>query len=342
MEYDAIVIGGGQAGLATGYFLKQKKKKFLIINEKQNIGDSWRERYDSLILFTPRSFSALPGLQLSGDPQGYPTKDEMADYLYTYATHFELPVLNNMKVISLKRESSSFILSMQNGDTYRAKQVVVATGGFHTPFTPAIAQSISRDVFQMHASDYRRPDQIPPGNVLIVGAGNTGVQIAAELSETHQVTLAKGKKIKALPQSIMGKDLFWWLDLLGILDVKITSRLGKWIRQRDPVIGGDIHKVKKNVTMKGRLVEVDNQTAVFEDESRQDVQSILWATGYRNDYSWIDIEGILDQDGKPIHQRGVSTIQGLYFVGLSWQYKRGSALIHGVGEDAEFLVTNMG
>src|SRR5690606_15863448 len=136
-------------------------------------------------------------------------------------------------------------------------------------------QSISHDVFQMHAADYRRPGQIPSGSVLVIGAGNTGIQIAAELSDTHQVTLSSGKKIKSLPQSIMGKDLFWCLDILGILDVKITSKFGKWIKQREPLIGCDIHKVKNKVLIRGRHVEIKNKTTSDEVGSQQVIQSML-------------------------------------------------------------------
>ncbi|MFS0728337.1 flavin-containing monooxygenase [Paenibacillus sp. 1P07SE] len=289
MEYDVIVIGGGQAGLATGYYLKQKQKTFLILDEREKTGDSWQNRYDSLVLFTPRSYSALPGLDLNGDPWGYPTKDEIAQYLHTYAARFELPILHNRKVEKLHKAGAQFIITAQSGDTYKAKQVIVATGGFYTPFIPPITQSISQDMFQMHAANYRRSDQIPPGSVLIVGAGNTGVQIAAELSETHQVTLSTSKKIKALPQQLMGKDLFWWLDLLGILNVKITTKLGQWVKQRDPIIGGDIQKVRNKVSFRGRLVEIKKKNAQFEDGTQQEVQTIIWATGYRNNYSWITI-----------------------------------------------------
>ncbi|GIP14717.1 oxidoreductase [Paenibacillus montaniterrae] len=344
MIYDVIVIGGGQAGLAAGYYLKQKKKNFLILDERQKTGDSWYHRYDSLVLFTPKSYSSLPGLDLTGNLQEYPTKNEIAQYLHNYAVHFALPILHNLKVkqLSKDKEDKGFIIQTQIGETYRANQVIVATGGFHNPYTPPITDAISNDVFQIHAVDYRRPSQIPSGKVLVVGAGNTGVQIASELIETHHVILSSGKKIKALPQTILGNDLFWWLDRFGVLDVKITSKLGQWIKQRDPIIGGDIQKVRKKASIRGRLKSVNQRTAQFENGTEAEVQSIIWATGYRNHYSWITINGVLDRNGQPIHQRGITNAQGLFFVGLSWQYKRGSALIYGVGEDARFVVDSIG
>lgn len=341
MKYDVIVIGGGQAGLAAGYFLKKTKRNFIILDEQGRTGDSWRNRYDSLTLFTPRSYSSLPGLEMKGQSDGYPKKDEVADYLESYRVHFNLPVIHHVKVIELYKDGSHFIVKTSGEETYLANQAVVATGAFHTPFTPAISKTVNTEILQMHASAYRSPEQIPPGKVLIVGAGNTGVQIAAELTETHTVVLSCSKKIKALPLKWMGKSLFWWLDFSRLSKVTAESGLGKWIKGNDPIIGEDLKKVKGNALMAGRLAGFENKAAVFNDQKKMEVQTVIWATGYRNDYQWIHISGAIDDHGRPIHQRGVSDTKGLYFIGLSWQHKRGSALIHGVGDDAGYLVRQM-
>ncbi|VEF47584.1 Trk family potassium transport protein [Bacillus freudenreichii] len=341
MDFDVIVVGGGQAGLSVGYYLKKAQKQFLILDDQKETGDSWKNRYDSLVLFTPRSYSSLPGLKLPGNPEGYPTKNEVAGYLIDYTEHFELPIYHNAKVVELLKDKEAFIIKTSRGDVYRTRQVVVASGAFHKPYIPPITDSISKGIIQIHAYDYRNHHQIPSGKVLVVGAGNSGVQIAAELSDTHNVILSCSKKIKALPQMMLGKSLFWWLDNLGLLNVKAHSALGKWLKRNDPIIGNDLKKVKRNALIVDRLVDFNNNTAVFANQTKMEVHAIIWATGYRNDYRWIKIGGVLDKNNLPIHQRGVSDIQGLYFIGLSWQHKRGSALIHGVGEDAEYLVNVM-
>lgn len=338
MVYDVIVIGGGQAGLSISYYLKKVQSHFLILDEQQTTGDSWRNRYDSLILFTPRSYSSLPGLQLNGDPKGYPTKDEVAEYMGVYAEHYKLPIMHQAKVNRLHKEGKTFIIQTNKGGSYRAKQVVVATGAFHTPYIPPVTHSMSHEVLQMHAVDYRNPNQVPSGKVLIVGAGNTGVQIAAELCKTHSVVLSCSKKVKALPQNLFGKSLFWWLDLFGLLNVNVHTKLGKWIKRNDPIIGSDLKIVRRKAFIVDRLIDFKNKTAIFADQSQLNIPTVIWSTGYRNNYKWIEIPGILDQSGLPIHLRGVSNVEGLYFIGLSWQHKRGSALIHGVGEDAKYLV----
>lgn len=338
MEYDVIIIGGGQAGLAAGYYLKKEQLKFLILDEQDRTGDSWRNRYDSLVLFTPRRFSALPGLPLSGDPNGYPTKDEVADYLQNYAEHFQLPICNNVKIEQLMKKESIFIVKMSNGGNHQAKQVIIATGAFHTPFIPSISQLVHPDIIQLHAVDYKNPKQIPAGEVLIVGAGNTGVQIAAELSNKCQVTLSTSKKMRFLPQQLLGKSIFWWFELIGIYKVKSNTRLGELLKKNDPIIGEDFRYLREKVNIATKLVGFKANTASFIDGKHANYDTIIWATGYQNNYSWIKIDEVISLEGKPIHQRGLTSIKGLYFLGLSWQNKRGSALLKGVGEDAQYIV----
>ncbi|QDI93133.1 NAD(P)-binding domain-containing protein [Salicibibacter cibarius] len=331
-NYDVVVIGGGQAGLAMAFALKQRNVSFIVLDENEHIGDSWRKRYESLSLFTPRNYSQLHQFPFQGDPNGFPHKDEVATYLSDFQAENGLPIMHKQKVIKLSQEDCQKFLVITQNERYTAKHVVVATGAFHHPFIPKIHDNSIP--FMIHASDYQNPSQIPKGEVLIIGAGNTGIQIAAELCKTHTVLLAKSKPIKRLPQSIAGKSLFWWFEFLWLSKAKPDSMLGKFLQKRDPIIGNNYKIVKKHVEILGRVKSVNDGQAYFQGSYPRKVSSIIWATGYRNDYSWIDIDGVLNKHGKPIHRCGITNIKGLYFIGLSWQSKRSSALIYGVSNDA--------
>ena len=176
-QHDIIVIGGGQAGLAIGYLLAQQGRDFTILEAGDGPAAAWRTRWDSLRLFTPVRHDSLPGLAFPGDPGHYPTRDEVVAYLTEYAERFELPVQYHSPVRALRREQDEYVAEVDDR-SYHADQVVVATGPFQTPFVPAIADGLSADVVQMHSADYRSPDVIPAGPVLVVGGGNTGFQIA--------------------------------------------------------------------------------------------------------------------------------------------------------------------
>ncbi|MFD1389131.1 flavin-containing monooxygenase [Oceanobacillus oncorhynchi subsp. oncorhynchi] len=332
MEYDVIIIGGGQAGLAMGYSLKKKNKCFTILDENESTGESWRQRYDSLQLFTPRNYSQLHGFLFKGRPEGFPLKNEVVDYLKHFKEENDLPVIYNQKVIELTQRNDQKFLVITQNQRYITKHVVVATGAFHHPFIPKIHDNSIP--FMIHSSEYKNPSQIPEGKVLIVGAGNTGIQIAAELSRTHSVLLAKSKPIKRLPQRITGKSLFWWFEFLMLSKAKPESMLGKFLQKRDPIIGDDYKVVKKHVEILGRVKSVNDGQIYFQGSTPKQVSSIIWATGYLNNYSWINIDGVTNENGKPIHHYGITNIKGLYFIGLSWQSKRSSALIYGVSDDA--------
>lgn len=340
---DVLVIGAGQAGLAMGYYLKQHDILFAIVGKENRIGDVWRNRYDSLVLFTPRSFSSLPGMVLKGDPNGYPTKDEIADYLEDYAQKFELPIHLNTEVISLQKENEIFKVTT-NHRRYMANKVVIATGPFQKPYLPPFAESLYDQVYQVHTSGYLNPSQLQDGSVLVVGAGNSGAQIAVELSEDREVYLSVGHKMRFLPLEIMGKSIFWWFQKIGLLDVHINSPLGRLIsKQSDPIFGKELkHLLQEGkIKMKPKTESVSGDVISFADNSQIQVQNVIWATGFYFDYSWIQIPNVLDHRGKPVHQRGVTPVKGLYFLGLPWQFRRGSALIGGVGADAEYLINDI-
>jgi putative flavoprotein involved in K+ transport len=336
-SYEVVVVGAGQAGLAVGHFLRRQGRRFVILERADHIVPAWRERWDSLTLFTARRYSALPGLPFPGDPDGYPTRDEVIAYLDRYAEAFELPVELNSAVKELDRgDDGRFRLELDEL-TITADQVVVATGPFQNPYVPKLAEGLARDVFQTHAVGYRRADEVPSGTVLVVGGGNTGFQIAKELSATHKVVLSVGSRQTPLPQRLLGRDLFWWLTKTRVLDKTIESRLGRKLSTRETLIGSSPRELKKRygVELRPRVVDADGHAVRFEDGSGLQIGAVIWATGYRPDYSWIK-PPIFDE-GRPRHRRGVTDAPGLYFLGLAWQYTRGSGLIGWVKDDAEFI-----
>ena len=338
---EVAVVGGGQAGLAMGYYLRGQGLRFAIFERGDSTAPAWRERWDSLTLFTPRRYSALPGLPFPGDPDGYPTRDEVIAYLERYAETFELPIKLNSEARRLSHEGGRFVLEV-GGRTVTADQVVVATGPFQTPFVPKLAQDLDPGVWQVHSTGYRQPGDVPEGAVLVVGGGNTGFQIAKELSATHKVQLSVGSKQKPLPQRIAGRDLFWWLTKTRLLSTTVESRLGSKLRARDTLIGSSPRELKRRygVELKPRALDAAGRTVRFEDESELEVDALIWATGYRPDLSWID-PPILDSNGRLRHRRGVTDVPGLYFLGLTWQWTRGSALIGWVKDDAAFLTERL-
>jgi len=338
---DVVVIGAGQAGLAIGYFLARQGRRFVILEGGESIGAAWRGRWDSLALFTPRRYDSLPGLPFAGDPEGYPTRDEVVAYLEQYAAELELPIELKSAVQSLSREDGTFVLQSAQGQI-EAKQIVVATGPFQVPRVPPFAARLGPEVLQMHSTGYRNPSGVPEGTVLVVGGGNTGFQIAKELSRTHGVHLAVGLRQTPLPQRMLGRDLFWWLTKLGLLEKTVDSRIGRRAQHRDTLIGSSPRELRRRyqVDLKPRVTDVSDRKVSFADGSELDVDAVIWATGYRSDYSWIELP-IFDSDRNLRHRRGVTDVPGLYFLGLSWQYTRGSALLGWVEEDAEFIADQL-
>jgi putative flavoprotein involved in K+ transport len=340
-QIDVIVIGAGQAGLSIGYHLAQSQLSYLIIGSEQRIGDIWRQRYDSLVLFTPRAYSSLPGRTMPGDPDGFPDKNETADYLENYALYFQLQVQLGTEVLQLVRSSSGFHVRTNKGE-YMAKQVVIATGPFQRPYIPDWASSIGTEVLQLHSSQYRRPEDLPEGPVLIVGAGNSGAQLAVELAESRRVILSTGHPITFIPMMAAGRSVFYWFDKLGLLRATTESWLGRRIRRRpDPIFGLDLKRAisSSKVEVKPRAVGARHGHGLVEldDGSIVTPASVIWATGFRPDYSWVRIPELFDTQGKPKHRQGISPIDDLYYLGLPWQRNRGSALLGGVGRDAEFI-----
>ena len=319
------------------WHLARQGLHFVVLEANPEIGHTWRSRWDSLTLFTPAQYDALPGMAFPAPADTYPAKDPVAGYLQAYTAAFDLPVRLNARVTDLARTQEGFEVRTDN-DVFHAWQVVVATGPFQVPFTPQAARRLDASVTQLHSAGYRNPQFLPAGPVLVVGGGNSGFQIAEELAAAgRRVDLSIATKQPVLPQRLAGKDLFWWLTHLGLMRVTDKSRLGRRMSSRDFIIGGSRRRPqKKGVRFRPRLTGTDARTAQFADGSTLDADVVIWATGYRPDYSWIHVPGVA-RDGQVTHRRGVTDVPGLYFLGLTWQHTRGSALLGFVSDDAAYL-----
>jgi putative flavoprotein involved in K+ transport len=334
---DVVVIGGSQAGLAMAWHLARQGLRYAVLEAGPEIGHAWRSRWDSLTLFTPAQYDALPGTPFPAPADTYPTKDPVAGYLQAYASALEVPVRLNARVTSLSRTEEGFEARTAD-QVFRAHQVVVTTGPFQAPFVPPAAQGLDESVTQLHSAGYRNPQALPEGPVLVVGGGNSGFQIAEELAAAgRRVDLSIATKLPVLPQRLAGKDLFWWLTHLGLMRVTTESRLGRRMSSREFVIGSSRRRLQaEGVRFRPRLTGTGARSAHFADGSTLDTAVVIWATGYRPDHSWIRIPEVA-RDGQIAHQRGVTGVPGLYFLGLSWQHTRGSALLGFVGDDAAYI-----
>jgi putative flavoprotein involved in K+ transport len=334
---DVVVVGGSQAGLAMAWHLTQQGLRFMVLEAAPEVGHVWRSRWDSLKLFTPAQYDALPGMAFPAAADTYPTKDPVADYLQAYAAAFDLPVRLNARVTRLSQTDDGFEVRTAE-ETYQARQVVVATGPFQVPFVSPMAAKLDASVTQVHSADYRNPQALPDGPVLVVGGGNSGFQIAEELAATRTVDLSIATTYPMLPQRRAGRDLFWWLTRLGLMRVTVDSRVGRRASRREFIIGTNRKRLERaGVRFRPRLVDAEGRTVRFADHSLlEDVGVVVWATGYRSDYAWIHIPGVV-REGHVLHRRGVTEVPGLYFLGLSWQHTRGSALLGFVADDAAYV-----
>jgi len=337
--YDTIIIGGGQAGLAVGYYLSQQGRDFVILEAHEQIGDSWRRRWDSLQLFTPAKFSSLPGMPFPDEALHYPTKDEMADYLETYAQRFNLPVKLGTSIKRLSREDDRFVVA-SGEQRLTARQVVVATGAYQSPRIPTFAKHLDPGIYQVHTKHYRNPSQLPKGETLVVGVGNSGGEIAMELAQTRRVWLS-GKPSGQLPKpKYFLINVLWWFMHNA---TRVDTRFGRFFKAKLGHKGVPLEGLsEKDFAVAGigrltRTVGARNGKPVFEDGGSLDVSSIVWATGFRNDFSWIDLP-VFNVEGEPVHERGVVANEpGLYFTGLYYLYSVSSGLIGGTKRDAGYI-----
>ncbi|HWP71563.1 MAG TPA: FAD-dependent oxidoreductase [Gemmatimonadaceae bacterium] len=341
ITYDVIVIGGGQAGLAMGYQLAQRGISFVILEAHERIGDSWRERWDSLRLFTPARYDGLDGMPFPAPAFSFPTKNEMADYLETYARKFQLPVLTGTRVTRVSRNGDGFTVATDQG-TVSAKQVVVAMSTFQKPRIPGFAKELAPDIVQLHSFEYRNPSAMREGDVLVVGAGNSGAEIALDLASRHRVWLS-GRDVGQIPFRIESRisrlmvPIIFRLVFHRVLTVR--TPMGRKARVRMLTTGGPRIRTKREdltaagVQQVGRVAGVREGKPVLEDGRVLDVSNIIWCTGFETGFSWLDLD--VHGDLEPKHDAGVARdVPGLYFVGLMFLYAGSSTMVHGVSRDA--------
>jgi putative flavoprotein involved in K+ transport len=339
MKYNVIIIGGSQAGLSMGFFLRNSNLSYIILDRSSEVGESWKDRYDSLKLFTPSYLSTLPGLSIERSSNLYPTKDQIADYLKRYAQKYSLPLQLNTEVQRVYIKNNEFVVETSKGEM-AAHNVVVASGPFQKPQIPGFSSQLSDRISQIHSSEYKNPCQLKEGTALVIGGGNSGAQIAVELAKVMEVYLSVGHKMMYLPQDLGNKSIFWYLDKLGVYKASQNSMVGRMMQRKpDPIFGFELKGLIKNKTikLKPRAISSEGDAIMFQDGSRLNVDNIIWATGYQPDYNWIEIPNLISDQGYPIHQRGVTSQRGLFFLGLPWLHNRSSALIQGVGKDSEYL-----
>jgi putative flavoprotein involved in K+ transport len=338
---DTLVIGGGQAGLAVGYHLSRRGLPFLIVDANERVGDAWRNRWDYLRLFTPNFFNGLPGLPYPGDRWDLPTKDEFADYLERYAKEFDLPVQTGVKVKRLTRNGQQFVATADDR-RFEADNVVVAMSSWQQPRVPEFASELDPGIVQLHAADYRNAGQLREGDALVVGVGNSGAEIALELSQTQRVWLS-GQPFGVLPfrpTSAVARVLMPFVGRIIFHRVLTTDTpIGR--KARPKMLAGDpLIRVKpKDLAAAGvervpRTVGLVEGRPQLEDGRRLDVANVVWCTGFHPGFSWIDLPVLGPQE--PKHNRGIVEDEpGLYFVGLKFLYSKSSEQIHGVGRDAD-------
>ena len=340
---NTIVIGGGQAGLSVGYHLARHGVPFAILDASARVGDAWRNRWDSLRLFSPRRFSGLDGLPFPGDPHSFPTKNEMADFLEAYAKTFSLPVRSGVRVDRLSRLGDGFV-AVAGDQRFEADHIVVAMSSLQQPRRPPFARQLDPRILQMHSFEYRNPSQLRPGAVLLVGVGNSGAEIAIELSRTHRTILA-GRPSGEIPFRIDGAAarlgaarLMFRVLFHRVLT--IATPLGRRVRPHVLHHAAPLIRQKEKdllaagVERVGRVVGVRDGRPLLEDGNAVDAANVIWCTGFHPAFSWIDLP-VFDENGDPRHHGGVvADAPGLYFVGLHFLYAFSSEMIHGVGRDA--------
>ena len=348
-----LVLGGGQAGLAVGYHLARRGLPFLILDANERIGDSWRRRWDSLRLFTPARYNALPGMAFPGPARVFSTKDEVADYLAAYAARFELPLRNGIRVDRLSRNGTAFLVEAE-GRRFEADNVVVAMGSDQVPRMPAFAHQLDPGIVQLHSSEYRKPAQLEEGSVLVVGAGNSGGEIAIEVVKEHPTALA-GKESGHVPFRIeRAPARFVFLPLLfrfiGHRVLTVRTPIGRRMRPKLLSHGAPLVRVKpKDIVAAGiervpRVVGVRGGMPLLEDGRVLEAANVIWCTGFWPDFSWIDLPVFGDEDEpiEPIHRHGIVPHEpGLYFVGLFFLYAMSSGFLPGIGRDAERVVKHI-
>jgi len=342
--FDTVVIGGGQAGLAAGYFLTQQGANFVILDANMHTGDSWRKRWHSLKLFTPSKFNSLPGLPFPKPGDYLPTKDEVADYLEGYARQFDLPIRHNAKVESLSHNGQGYRINA-GASNFSAKNVIVATGPFQVPYTPAFSIELDPSILQLHSSAYCNPQDIPVQSVLVVGAGNSGAEIALELVRAGKRVWLAGRDVGRIPANgplgkfLGGRPIWWFMSHV----LTVNTPIGRKVKASEGHQGTPLGRATRQeiaeagIELTLRVSGIESGKPKLGDGCSLPVDGVIWATGFRPDYHWINLP-IFDEHGSPKHSRGiVQDAPGLYFIGLLFQTALSSSLLGGVCADAAYI-----
>lgn len=341
--YDVLVLGGGQAGLAAGYHLQRAGLSFAILEGASDVGGSWPHYYDSLRLFSPAGRSSLPGMPFPGSPQHYPTRDEVVEYVRYYARHFALPLVTDARVVRVERTARDFRVITSSGTIYRARSIIAATGAFHRPYTPQLPGQDGFTGRLLHAATYRNPTAFEGQRVLVVGAGNSAIQIAVELAKVARVTLATREPIRFRRQKLLGQDIHHWAWLLGLDRLPLGILSGK--AAAVGVLDTGAYQAAIAAGKPERRPQFTRFTSagvVWPDRTAEPIDTVIYATGYRPNLDYLADLGALDTNGQPLHRRGISmTVPGLTYVGLSNQWTYASATIRGVGPDAAYIVQRL-
>jgi putative flavoprotein involved in K+ transport len=348
---ETVVIGAGQAGLATGYHLARRGREFVILDAGRRVGDNWRSHWDSLRLYSPARAAALPGMRFPAPPAAYPTKDQMADFLEAYAATFDLPVRTGVRVRRVARAGGGYLVAT-DGPSFRCDNVVVASGTFgRTPYVPDFADELDPGIQQLHSSAYKNPAQLRPGRVLVVGASHSGGDIAYEAGRAGHPTVLSGRIHGEVPFDIEGRpaQVIFPVLLFAAKHLLTTSTpVGRKLRPEVRRHGGPLIRVKRaDLARAGvelasaRTVGARDGRPLLEDGRVVEAANVVWCTGFRQDFSWIDLP-VFAEDGWPLEDRGVvASAPGLYFVGLAFQYAFASMLVGGAGRDAEYVVKHL-
>lgn len=347
-RYDTVVIGGGQAGLITGYELKQLGRDFVILDASERVGDAWRNRWDSLRLFTQAFMNGLPGMEFPADRNAFVSKDEVADFLEVYAKTMALPVRLKTRVTRLSHDGTDFVVRT-DGTTITASNVIVAMADYQKPRLPDFASRLDASIVQLHSSEYRNPSQLADGPVLVVGLGNSGADIALDVSHTHR-TIVSGKESSAIPftlEGAFGRTVGTRLVRFAMVRLLNTSTpIGRRARPNLMEKGPPLVRVRPKelaaagVERVGRTTGVTDGKPVVEGGAVVDATSVIWCTGFRHGFDWIDVP-VFDHEGSPMHTRGITEVPGLYFVGLFFLHAMWSETITGVQPDVKHIVRHL-
>lgn len=343
---ETVIIGAGQGGLAVGHHLAKRGRQFVILDALPRVGDNWRRHYDSLTLYNPAKYNGLPGVKFPGPRWSFPTRNEVADFLESYAAKFELPVRTGVKVGRLTRNGDGYLVTAGD-DRFEVDNVVVATGTFGKPYTPSFASELDPEIVQLHSSEYKNPSQLRPGPVLVVGAAHSGADIALEVVAAGHETLLSGRDTGQVPfdiESPRTRPLWPVLSFVARRVLTIRTPMGRKIRAEIRAHGAPLLRVKtRDLQAAGverefeRTVGVEDGRPVLDGGRVLHVANVIWCTGFRQRFDWIDLP-VIGEDGWPLEKRGVvESSPGLYFMGLALQYSFGSMLFIGVEQDSKHV-----